>query len=101
MTKPIFMLVCHVSHIHMQYSMAEKKKIAELLHLEEKRIPAFLLLSNGYLHHPRCAWHDSYCLRYHTSLITLSYHLNDTVPVSYDTGFAVDNDDAENSEKRR
>lgn len=44
-TEPISLLLFPASHTYMHYAMAHKKKLVELLHVEDVRISAFLYFS--------------------------------------------------------
>lgn len=67
-------------HFSMHYPMDEKKRLAELLRLQEVAIPALsVLVDYGYLPHGGRGWWGSPTLQYHTYIIPFSYDLEDAV----------------------
>lgn len=60
------------------------KKLAELLCLDEGRVPAVsIFVEYEYVQHEWCGWRSSHSLRYHTFLISLWYDLKDSVVFTY------------------
>lgn len=85
----------------MHYTIAEEK-LAELLRLEEERIPTLHVYDwYGYLLHRGCGCVGSQGLRYHTYLLPAGYNLKDAVPFAYGANFVVRKTAAACSEKRR
>lgn len=75
-SEDICLFVCSASHTHGHYSMDEKKKLVELLHLKEVTIPAFsIFVGYGYFQHVGYGWRNSHSQCYHTFLILTSCDL--------------------------
>lgn len=56
-SEAIYLLICPAWHIHLQYPMSEKMKLAKLLHLEEVRIPVYpVFILHGCLQHGSWDW---------------------------------------------
>lgn len=82
-------LVCPASHNYMLYSVDEKRKLVEVLHLEEVAIPALpIFVVYWYPEQGRRRWRGSRSLLYHNCVISLTYNRKDTVLLPYGVYFA-------------
>lgn len=76
--------LCAGSHLFVQYTAAEKMKLAASSKLEAMEIPLFsMLFGHGYLQHAGTEWRGKQSLRYHTYLVPQKYKLLDTVAFAY------------------
>lgn len=63
-------------HIYMNYLMAEKENLAQLLCLKDVAITAYsVVIGHGYLEHGKCDLCGSDCLRNHNFLMPLGTKL--------------------------
>lgn len=70
--------------------MADTKKLAKQLHLDEVAIPAYSIhLGQKFLQHEESRSLSTHSLRYHVYLIPSRYDLKDDVTFAYGKSFAV------------
>lgn len=64
------LIVCPLSHIYVHYKMDKKKRLVELLCMEEVSIPAcYMIFGHRCLQNGGFGWQVSHRLRSHTYLI--------------------------------
>lgn len=89
-TESIFPRLYFTSQTYMHYSIAGRKKLAELLCLEGVYVPTFpAFFKHVYLQHRRCGWCSFPGLEYHKYLITVTYKQKDAVSFAYCESFIV------------
>lgn len=83
LVRPVLITLVH-------YLITEKRKLDELLRLEEVTIKVYyVFIGHGYLQHGEFGWKGFHSLRYYSQFIPSSYNLNSVVAFAYGTSFPV------------
>lgn len=99
-SKGIYLLIYPAPHNYAHYPMSKKKKLAELLSLEEVTIPGyFVSIGHVYLQHARWGWRDFHSLQYHAERILSSKVFKDAVEFAYGASLSMVKKPGTGSEK--